>query len=92
MDWVLKLGCGNCVAAAEWAERAVRSPNAHVQIYAIAAVTNELTGNRHRAEEYVCHIRRSLSEYDKYDFLKSFPLRDENARKQVEQSLQRLGL
>jgi TolB-like protein len=83
---------GNHEAAAEWADRAVRSPNAHVQIYAIAAFTNELIGNRRKAEEYVCHIRQSHPSYDKSDFLKSFPFRDGKIYKQVEQSLQRLGL
>ena len=42
---------GNYSAAAEWAERAVRSPNAHIQIFAIAAFTNELDGNRLKAQD-----------------------------------------
>ena len=83
---------GNHEMAAEWADRAVRSPNAHVQIFTIAAFTNELSGNRGKADEYVRHIRRSRLCYDKSDFLKAFPFRDANARKQVEQSLERLGL
>ncbi|MCL4768082.1 MAG: winged helix-turn-helix domain-containing protein [Hyphomicrobiaceae bacterium] len=83
---------GDFRAAAAWADRAVRSPNAHVQIYAIAAFTNELTGNRQKAEEYVSHIRRSHPTYVGSDFIRSFPFRDGNVRKQVEQSLQRLGL
>jgi TolB-like protein/tetratricopeptide (TPR) repeat protein len=78
--------------AAEWADSAVRSPNAHVQIYAIAAFANELIGNRGKADEYIRHIRRSQLSYKKSDFLKAFPFRDAKARKQVEQSLQRLGL
>lgn len=83
---------GNHEAAAEWAERAVRSPNAHIQGYAVAAFTNELIGNRRQADKYVDHIRRSRPGYDKSNFLKSFPFRDGNVHRQVEQSLQRLGL
>jgi len=83
---------GNYETAAEWAERAVRSPNAHVQIYAIAALANELSGNRSKAEGYVGHIRRSRPGYDKSDFLKSFPFRDAETRRQAERALQRLGL
>jgi DNA-binding winged helix-turn-helix (wHTH) protein/tetratricopeptide (TPR) repeat protein len=83
---------GNYPAAAVWADRAVRSPNAHIQIFAIAAFTNELIGNRHKAEKYVSHIRLSNPSYAKSDFLKAFPFRDGKTRKQVEQSLQRLGL
>lgn len=82
---------GNYIAAAEWAERAVRSPNAHIQIFAIAAFTNELIGNRLKAQEYVDDIRRAKPDYGKSDFLKSFPFRDAQAHKQVEQSLLRLG-
>jgi TolB-like protein len=83
---------GNYQAAAEWADHAVRSPNAHIQIFAIAAFTNELAGNRRKAEEYVRQIRLSNPNYGKSDFLKSFPFRDGRTRKQVEQSLDRLGL
>jgi TolB-like protein len=83
---------GNYAAAAEWAERAVRSPNAHVQIYTIAAFTNELIGESRKAREYVDHIRRSNPGYQKSDFLRAFPFRDSDAYRQVEQSLQRLGL
>jgi TolB-like protein/tetratricopeptide (TPR) repeat protein len=83
---------GNHEAAAEWAERAVRSPNAHVQVYAFAAFANEVIGNRQKAEEHVCHIRRSHPHYDKSVFLKFFPFRDDKTRAQTEQSLQRLGL
>lgn len=83
---------GNHETAAEWADRAVRSPNAHVQIYAIAAVANELTGNRRKAEDYVAYIRRSHPAYDRSAFLRSFPFRDGEARQQVEGALQRLGL
>lgn len=78
--------------AAAWANRAVRSPNAHVQIYTIAAFTNELAGKRGTAEDYVAHIRQANPAYAAADFLKSFPLREGSVRRQVEQSLRRLRL
>ncbi len=83
---------GDHAVAAEWAERAVRSPNAHVHIYAIAAFTNELLGDRRKAQENANHILRSNPHFKKSDFLKSFPFRDGKVRAQVEQSLHRLGL
>ena len=83
---------GDFAPAAEWASRAVRSPNAHVQIYAIAAFAHELTGDRLKAQAYVDHVRRSKPDYGKSDFLKSFPFRDAKTVAQIEQSLQRLGL
>jgi DNA-binding winged helix-turn-helix (wHTH) protein len=82
---------GDYQTAAEWADRAVRSPNAHLQIYVIAAVTNELSGNRQKAEEYASHIRRSNPSYDKTDFLTYFPFRDSATRGQVDDCLSRLG-
>ncbi len=78
--------------AAQWADRAVRSPHAHVQIYTIAAFTNERIGKRQKAEDYVAHIRRLRPGHDKQDFLASFPFRDARFSTEVEQSLARLGL
>ncbi len=83
---------GDYTAAADWTARAVRSPNAHVQIYAIAAFAHELTGNRLKADSYVQQLRRSKPDYRTTDFLKSFPFRDGKTYAQIEQSLQRLGL
>lgn len=83
---------GDYETAAMWADRAVLSPNAHVQIFAIAAITNELSGNRNKSEQYVQRIRCSHPAYTKADFLKSFPFRDQNARDDVERALQRLRL
>ena len=83
---------GSHKTAAEWADRAVRSPNAHVQIYAIAAVTNELSGKRRKAEDYVGQIRRWQPRYARRDFMRSFPFRDGKTRREVEGALERLGL
>lgn len=83
---------GDFISAAEWSARAVRSPNAHVQIYVIAAFAHELTGNRLQALGYVDHVRHSKPGYKKSDFLKSFPFRDAKTVAQIGQSLQRLGL
>ncbi len=83
---------GDFVSASEWATCAVRSPNAHVQIYAIAAFAHELTGDRLKAQAYVDQVRRSKPDYGKADFLKSFPFRDAKIVVEIDQSLQRLGL
>lgn len=83
---------GDFVSASDWAASAVRSPNAHVQIYAIAAFAHELNGNSLKAQHYVEQLRRRRPDYSKSDFLKSFPFRDAKTFAQIEQSLQRLGL
>jgi TolB-like protein len=82
---------GNFETAAEWAERALRSPNAHVQIYAIAAVANELSGNRGRAADHVAQIRRIRPDYARATFRRYFPFPDGDTRRKVEEALQRLG-
>lgn len=83
---------GNHVAAAEWAERAVRSPNAHVQIQAIAAFAHEMCGDRDKAARYVEQFRRNVPGYDRHVFLRYFPFRDAAARRDIEAALARLGL
>lgn len=83
---------GDFQTAADWANRAVQSPNAHIQIFAIAAFANELAGNRPRADAHVGHIKTFNPGYTSSDFLKAFPLPPGRIREQVEQSLIRLGL
>ncbi len=83
---------GNHAVAAQWAERAVRSPNAHVQIHTIAALTHELSGCREAADRYVAQIRRMHPGYGRSDFARSFPFRDAAVLREVEASLVRLGL
>lgn len=83
---------GDHAMAAEWAERAVHSPNAHVQIYTIAAFANELIGNRRKAEDYAAYIRRFHPGYSRSAFLRAFPFRGAETRKEIEGSLRRLRL
>jgi DNA-binding winged helix-turn-helix (wHTH) protein/Tfp pilus assembly protein PilF len=83
---------GQHEAAAEWADRAVRAPNAHVQIYAIAAFTHELIGNREKAAGYVGDIRRVQPAFARSDFSRSFPFNDGTIRQQIDAALARLGL
>ena len=54
---------GDCDAAFVWAERATRSPGAHVHIYTIAAVVNEINGARDTAKVHVETIRRLQPDY-----------------------------
>ncbi|MGE0513934.1 MAG: transcriptional regulator, partial [Hyphomicrobiaceae bacterium] len=83
---------GDFTTAAKWGNRAVRSPNAHIQIFAIAAFSNELAGQRPQADALVAHIKSFNPGFTSGDFLKAFPLPPGPIRSQVEQSLGRLGL
>jgi len=79
-------------AAVEWVDRAARSPNAHIQIFTMAAFVHELTGQSCRAADYVVRVKRTNPTYRRSDFLMSFPFRDEKTRGQVDAALARLGL
>jgi TolB-like protein len=83
---------GDGEAAVAWAETAARSPNAHVQIFAIAAILNELHGNRTRAEEHVAAIRRVNPAFSGAHFLQMFPFAPAPRRTQAERALGRIGL
>lgn len=78
--------------ACAWADQAARAPHAHVQIFAIGAFTNELAGNRARADAHVAELRRRRPHFVAADFLRSFPLPPGPIRTRVEKSLGRLGL
>jgi TolB-like protein/tetratricopeptide (TPR) repeat protein len=83
---------GDLVPAAEWAERAVRAPNAHVQIFMVAAFTSELLGRREKADAFVRDARRLNPAASVELFLRSFPFRDASLRQRIAGSLARLGL
>lgn len=83
---------GDFPTAAKWANRAVRAPNAHIQIFAIAAFSNELAGDAQHAQALINHVRILNPGFTSADFLKSFPLPPGRVRSQVAQSLARLGL
>lgn len=78
--------------ARAWAERAVRAPNAHVQIRVIAALANELAGDRTAAERWVSEARQLDPSYEQIQFFKAFPFREDHTRALMEAALNRLGL
>ncbi|MGE0769441.1 MAG: winged helix-turn-helix domain-containing tetratricopeptide repeat protein [Hyphomicrobiaceae bacterium] len=83
---------GDFITAAEWSNRAAQSPNAHIQIFVIAAFSSELAGLRAQAEAHIAHVKAFNPGFTSSDFLKSFPLAPGAVRSQVERSLLRLGL
>jgi tetratricopeptide (TPR) repeat protein len=82
---------GNYAEAAHWAARAIASPNAHVQIYAIAAITHELAGLHELAAGYSAHIHRTYPTYKGTDFLGSFPFRNSTTLGDFQCTLRQLG-
>jgi hypothetical protein len=79
-------------AARDWAERGAAAPNAHVHIRAIAAVANELAGDRAAAERRAAEIRRNDRGFRQATFFEAFPFRDARTRATFKAALDRLGL
>jgi tetratricopeptide (TPR) repeat protein len=82
---------GDRASAAEWSERAVQAPNAHVHIFAIAAIMHELAGEREKAQSHLKRVQQARPDYRIEDFLRSFPMSDRQ-RGETETALRRLGL
>jgi TolB-like protein/tetratricopeptide (TPR) repeat protein len=82
---------GEDAEAAQWAERAARSPGAHVLIAMIAAAAQWLNGDAQRAASWADQVRRRNPSLDCEDFLRAFPMKSQPLRTRVAQALGRLG-
>jgi TolB-like protein len=74
-------------AAAAWAERAARSPGAHVLIAMIATVAHALAGNRGSAGSWAAKVRERNSSLRRDDFFRAFPMKSEELRARVSRAL-----
>jgi TolB-like protein len=82
---------GEDLEAADWAERAARSPGAHVLIAMIAAVAQSLKGDATRAAGWAANVRERDARLGHLDFLRAFPMKSESTRVRVLQALKSLG-
>jgi TolB-like protein/DNA-binding winged helix-turn-helix (wHTH) protein len=82
---------GEDLAAAEWAERAARSPGAHVLIAMIAAATQAMIGDDAKAATWASDVRARNPLLTRGDFFRSFPMKSEVTRARVANALERLG-
>ena len=77
--------------AAQWAERAARSPGAHPLIEMIAAAAHGLNDDEPRARIWAASIRARASYLNTSDFMRAFPFRDAATKARVSEMLTRLG-
>ena len=77
--------------AADWADRAARSPGAHVLIAMIAAVAQAMNGNTPRAREWAANVRERSRSLGREDFFRAFPLKTDAVRLRVSRALSDLG-
>ncbi len=82
---------GEDLAAAEWAERAARSPGAHVLIAMIAAATQGMIGDDAKAATWASDVRARNPVLTRADFFRSFPMKSEVTRARIANALERLG-
>jgi TolB-like protein len=77
------------VAAADWAERAARSPGAHVLIAMIAVAAHALVDDEIRAASWAANVRSRNSALTRSDFFRAFPMMSEATRSRVSSALMR---
>jgi len=82
---------GENLAAAEWAERAARSPGAHVLIAMIAAATQSMIGDDAKAAAWASDVRSRNPVLKREDFFRSFPIKSAVTRARLANALERLG-
>lgn len=83
---------GEDAEAAAWAERAARSPGAHVLIAMIAAAAHSLSGDDARAAAWAANVRERNPALTREDFFRAFPMRPEGPRERIAMALARCGL
>jgi TolB-like protein len=82
---------GEDADAADWAERAARSPGAHVLIALIAVAANALAGDEHRATWWAANVRSRNPALIRADFFRAFPMKSEETKARVSNALARFG-
>ena len=78
---------GEDIEAALWAERAARSPGAHVLIAMIAAVAHALAGHETLAEAWAANVRQRNPRLSRADFFCAFPIKLASMHERVSAAL-----
>jgi TolB-like protein len=82
---------GEDLEAADWAERAARSPGAHVLIALVAAAAHALGGEELRAASWIADVRARSPTLTRADFFRAFPMKSEAAKTRLTNALVNLG-
>ncbi|MEO7206565.1 MAG: winged helix-turn-helix domain-containing protein [Steroidobacteraceae bacterium] len=82
---------GDDAEAAEWAERAARSPGAHVLIAMIAVAAHGLAGDELRAAFWGSNVRSRNPALTRFDFFRAFPMKSEAMKASISNALKRFG-
>jgi TolB-like protein len=82
---------GEDAEAAQWAERAARSPGAHVLIAMIASAAQAMAGDEASAAAWAANVRARNAALTREDFFRSFPMKSQPVRERVSTALARFG-
>jgi TolB-like protein len=82
---------GEDAEAARWAERAARSPGAHVLIAMIAVLAHALAGDAARAAAWATNVRARNPALTQDDFFRAFPMQCEATKARARNALARFG-
>lgn len=82
---------GEDAEAVDWAERAARSPGAHVLIAMIAAAARAMAGDEGKARAWAAEVRERGPLLAREDFFRAFPIKPEPVRARVTAALRSLG-
>ena len=82
---------GDTGEAADWADRAARSPGAHVMISLIAVVVHSLNKDPRRANAWVADVRSRRGDISQAHFFASVPFRDIALRRRIAEALAQNG-
>lgn len=82
---------GEDAEAANWAERAARSPGAHVLIALIAVAAHALAGDAIRAASWAANVRARNPALRRDDFFRAFPMQSATTRARVTKVLADYG-
>jgi DNA-binding winged helix-turn-helix (wHTH) protein/tetratricopeptide (TPR) repeat protein len=85
------IAMGEDEEGAAWAERAARSPGAHVLIAMIATAAHALNGDVRRAAAWAANVRERNSTLCRDDFARAFPMKLDPIRTRVLDALGQFG-
>lgn len=83
---------GRLDEGADLADRAVRQPNSHYHILAMAAFCNAAAGRDSASQRYVARLKSVHPGYRVADYFRAFPYRDAALVKLIRNTFRRLGL
>jgi tetratricopeptide (TPR) repeat protein len=85
------IGLGEAQQAADWGERAARSPGAHALIEMIAVAAQGLNGNDRKAADWAASARTRNPGLTTDTFFSAFPFRKPDTRERIARILARYG-